>query len=951
MPASNLRETDPAVPAVDAAAPFLSALGVRELAALSPGARQEASGAAEPMLDLVPAAIFACDAEGSLLFFNRRAAELWRRTPQLRDAAENFTAGLSYLSSDGSAFTTDTLPFAVTARQGRSYRGIQVIGVRPDGSRFAANLAVEPLRDPTGVLSGAIAVMLEATTTGGARDDALLAAIGECLGRLNTAGDIIADTTRLVGEYFGADRCAFFEADEGKGGLVVRGGWQRAGLPVTTGTFDTADFIAPEAWRALASGPIAVEDVTAHPFTRDRAAALTARGVRSFIACRGDAARSCHYLLGVAGEQPRGWTPAEAALVQQVAIRVGRCIERIAAEEGLREHQHELQLISAHAPATLSHWDNEHRLIFATHAFAERWNKRPEDFVGKTIAEILGADAFARLEPYVARVLAGETVSFEMGLTYRDIGQRYIQSSYAPDVAPDGRVRGYLAVVVDMTERRRAEMALFESEQRLRMATRTGKVGLWDWDLATNQMTWTESLYEIHGIRPADFDGTAAGAFAFIHPEDRLPVQRAIQSALEHDARFELEVRAIRPGGSISWLFTNAHVIRDAGRPVRMLGATLDITARKTAELALRESEARFRTLASHAPVGIFLTNPAGETIFVNEAWRTIAGVSGDEAHGRAWENAVHPDDRARVAAEWTVAAQSGAASSAEYRFCHADGSVAWVQGNAVPLRDAQGRVGGYIGTIADVTQRKALADALEQKVAERTASLREAIAQMEEFSYSVSHDLRAPLRAMHAYAQVLLDDYGDRLDDAGRNYLDRIRRNSRRMENLTHDVLTYSRVARAEIELRDVNLEALLRDLVAQYAELQPAVADVQLVLPLHRVRGHEAVLGQCLANLLTNAAKFVPLGVRPRIVVRTEINGDSVRTWVEDNGVGIAPEHHSRLFRMFERVPTSLPYEGTGVGLAIVHKAVDKMGGRCGVESDGHSGSRFWVELPRVN
>jgi PAS domain S-box-containing protein len=243
--------------------------------------------------------------------------------------------------------------------------------------------------------------------------------------------------------------------------------------------------------------------------------------------------------------------------------------------------------------------------------------------------------------------------------------------------------------------------------------------------------------------------------------------------------------------------------------------------------------------------------------------------------------------------------------------------------------------------------QLRAHASALEQEVERRTASLREAIAQMEEFSYSVSHDLRAPLRAMNAYAQALLDDYGPSLDDTARSYLDRIRRSSQRMENLTHDVLTYSRVARAEVRLTEVNLELLLRDVIGHYDELQPPRAEVTVARPLSRVRAHEASLAQCLGNLLTNAAKFVIPGVQPRIRVWTESRNGRVRLWIEDNGIGIAPEHQEKLFQVFERAPTHGVYEGTGIGLAIVRKAVEKMGGRAGVESEGVAGSRFWIEL----
>lgn len=282
------------------------------------------------------------------------------------------------------------------------------------------------------------------------------------------------------------------------------------------------------------------------------------------------------------------------------------------------------------------------------------------------------------------------------------------------------------------------------------------------------------------------------------------------------------------------------------------------------------------------------------------------------------------------------------------------DGTLLDISLTVSPVRDEEGIIIGASKIARDITElrktREVLARAhedLERRVAERTASLNETIAQMEEFSYSLSHDLRAPVRAMKGYAEAALEDYGERLDEQGRAYLDRIIRSGSRMERLIQDVLTYSQVARTEITLQPVSLESLLRDLIQSYPGMQPPSADVSLRAPLHAVLAHEPSLAQVLSNLLANAVKFVAPGMTPRIQVWTERCGGQVRLWIEDNGIGIRPEQKKRLFRMFERVHAEQTYEGMGIGLAIVRKAVERMSGRLGVESDGTAGSRFWIEL----
>jgi signal transduction histidine kinase len=240
-------------------------------------------------------------------------------------------------------------------------------------------------------------------------------------------------------------------------------------------------------------------------------------------------------------------------------------------------------------------------------------------------------------------------------------------------------------------------------------------------------------------------------------------------------------------------------------------------------------------------------------------------------------------------------------------------------------------------------------ADELEERVRLRTAQLQEINAELEAFAHTVSHDLRAPLRAMQGFAVALLEDVGDRLGELGVDYASRIRGSAERMDRLIQDLLAYSRLSQVELRPHPVRLDQLLSAAKDQLeADIHQKGAVVRVDGELPPVMGQREVLVQVLVNLLSNALKFVPAGANPQIRIWAERRGGLVRVWVQDNGIGIAPEHHEKIFGVFERLHGLEEYPGTGVGLAIVRKGVARLGGAVGVESEVGRGSRFWFELP---
>ncbi|MEE3717242.1 PAS domain S-box protein [Tumidithrix elongata RA019] len=588
----------------------------------------------------------------------------------------------------------------------------------------------------------------------------------------------------------------------------------------------------------------------------------------------------------------------------------------------------------------------------------------------------------------------GETTEIEYRF-FRPTGEmcwNWVKSQ--PVFSASGQVTGLMGVALDITDRKRVELELRNLSDRLTLAVKSAAIGIWEWDVINNQLIWDDQMYELYGVERSDFSGAYQAWANGLHPDDVFRSENAIQQALQGEKEFDPEFRVVRPDSSIRDIKANAFVYRnDHGEPQRMIGVNFDITNRKQteaelerrviertlelneayeqvqtelverqkAEASLRESEQRFVSLATAAPVGIFRTDPEGNCVYVNERWCQIAGLSPQAASGMGWANSLHIEDREMISAEWYLSAQENRPFRLEYRFQKDDGTVTWVFGQSVAEHDAQGRVTGYVGTITDISDRKQAEDTLrevnetlEQRVRERTQALEqltEALQrsnqELEQFAYVASHDLQEPLRTITSYTQLLARKYQGNLDEKADRYIYYVVDSASRMQQLIRDLLSYSRVGRQELKRVQIDCNILIEE---TQRNLQMAIDESHSIIhydPLPVITGDRTQLLLLFQNLIGNAIKYHDLAP-PEIEIAATQQGSHWRFAIKDNGIGIEPQYAERIFTIFQRLHTRTEYPGTGLGLAIAKKIVERHGGQIWVESQFGKGSIFYFTLP---
>ena len=633
----------------------------------------------------------------------------------------------------------------------------------------------------------------------------------------------------------------------------------------------------------------------------------------------------------------------------KVAGLMGTIIDvtgRKKAKRALRESEERFRQTFELAASGIGHVDLKGRFLRVNRALCRILGYTPEELAGKSVKDVSHPHDRGTTDAARERMRAGdlESVHFEKRYLRKDGAAVWVDLTVALVRDAERRPLYEIAVFDDITERKKADAQLREQTDRLQLGQAAARMIIMDWDIANDSLTWSDSPEWLRGPLPA------SGAYPMfkeqVHEDDRQRFLATRNAAIAAGQGGSVEFRLVRTDGEVLWVHSSQRIfLDDTGTSVRMLAAMLDITERKAADAALRESEARFRNLTALSSDWYWEQDAQFRFTMVSGGIEENLGIAPQEFIGRTrWDGPLIGATEEQMAAHRATLEAHRPFEEFEYGRRDPAGALHYISASGEPMFDDAGAFRGYRGVGRDVTARRSAQEELRAAHDELSRSN----AELEQFAYVASHDLQEPLRMVSSYTQLLGKRHGDKLDGDAREFMAYIVDGAARMKQLIEDLLAYSRVGTRGKDFKPVRLEAAVeRARVNLRGALEDSGGEIAHD-PLPEVEGDESQLVQLFQNLAGNALKFHG-EEKPRIQISALEKDTEWEVSVQDNGIGIEPQYFERIFMVFQRLHDKGQYPGTGIGLAICKKVVDRHGGRIWVESAPGKGSRFVFTLPK--
>ncbi|MCP2025347.1 PAS domain S-box-containing protein [Flavobacterium sp. HSC-32F16] len=525
----------------------------------------------------------------------------------------------------------------------------------------------------------------------------------------------------------------------------------------------------------------------------------------------------------------------------------------------------------------------------------------------------------------------------------------YYNLAYRP-LVENGKITGMIQVAVDVTEQVSARKKMEESENRFRALVNASS----DFVYRMNA-DWTvmRSLETPDSYTDSD-EAVSNWINSYIHPDDRETALRLISQSIHNKSIFDLEHRVLKADGTIGWNFSRVVPILDHDNTIiEWFGAASDITSQKEVQQIINESAENFRQLADLVPQIIWTSKVDGFIDYYNKRWYEYTGFDENEYGDSSWIPVLHPDDMELVKENWYKSIQTGNPYQLEFRLKQAaTGEYRWFLSKALPIKDSAGVIIKWFGTCTDIHEQKTVTEKLEILVSERTRELQRSNEDLQQFAHVASHDLKEPVRKIKTFISRLEDNLDGKLDESAKKFIDRIHVASDRMFNMIEGVLAYSKINADQQKPTLVDLKEVLKNIETDLeVPLQKAGGEIYYDdLPV--LEGAQVLLYQLFYNLIYNSIKFarndIPVKVKLSSKRIKEKDKESAVITVEDNGIGFDENQAQRIFETFTRLNSKDAYEGTGLGLSLCKKIVERHEGTITAEGKPSAGAVFTIVLP---